>query len=71
MSKVHSVQQQNHGDKSVLIYSVTQAKANLKALLSEIEQGREVMITRRGIPIVKVQAYREPIYKSRKLTQPT
>lgn len=35
---------------------VAQAKAQLSRILTELEQGREVVITRRGRPVARVSA---------------
>ena len=39
--------------------SVADAKARLSALLTQVEAGEEVVITRRGVPIARIVA--EPI----------
>lgn len=36
--------------------SVAQAKAHLSALLDAVEQGEEVVITRRGVPVARLMA---------------
>lgn len=44
--------------------SVAEAKAHLSALLDRVEQGEEIVITRRGKPVAKVSGVRrklEPI----------
>lgn len=44
--------------------SVTEAKAHLSELLDRVEQGEEIVITRRGRPVAKVSGVRrkrEPI----------
>lgn len=40
-------------------YSVAQAKAQLSALLQAVEQGEEVTITRRGVPIAVMSPVRK------------
>jgi prevent-host-death family protein len=39
--------------------SVADAKAHLSALLTQVEAGEEVVITRRGVPIARIVA--EPV----------
>lgn len=41
-------------------YSVAQAKAHMSALLLSAEQGEEVTITRRGLPVVKLVPLSRP-----------
>jgi prevent-host-death family protein len=38
--------------------SVAEAKAHMSEILTEVEQGREVVITRRGKPVARVSAIR-------------
>ena len=40
--------------------SVAEAKAHLSEILTEVEQGREVVITRRGKPVARVSAVEAP-----------
>lgn len=39
---------------------VAEAKAQLSRILTEVEQGREVVITRRGKPVARVSAVAVP-----------
>ncbi len=40
--------------------SVAEAKAHLSEILTEVEQGRDVVITRRGKPVARVSAILAP-----------
>lgn len=39
--------------------SVAEAKARLSGILARVEEGREVIITRRGLPVAKLSAVRQ------------
>lgn len=40
-------------------YSVAEAKANLSAILDEVEAGKEIVITRRGKPVARLSRERD------------
>ncbi len=40
--------------------SVAEAKAHLSEILAEVEAGKEVLITRRGVPVAKLSAVEKP-----------
>jgi prevent-host-death family protein len=42
----------------MITVTITEAKANLSGLLKKVEDGEEVIITRRGQPIAKIIAIR-------------
>ncbi|MGV0025547.1 type II toxin-antitoxin system Phd/YefM family antitoxin [Phormidesmis priestleyi] len=41
--------------------NIKQAKTDLSALLSRVELGEEIVISRRGVPITKLVPFRVPI----------
>jgi antitoxin (DNA-binding transcriptional repressor) of toxin-antitoxin stability system len=40
--------------------SVAQAKAQLSEILTEVERGRDVVITRRGQPVARLSRFQRP-----------
>jgi prevent-host-death family protein len=42
----------------VLIRNISEAKAQLSALVAEVEKGNEVILARAGKPVAKLVAYR-------------
>lgn len=54
----------DHQERPPAEVSVAEAKAHLSELLDRVEQGEEIVITRRGKPVAKVSGLRrklEPI----------
>jgi prevent-host-death family protein len=41
--------------------NIHQAKTHLSQLLQEVQQGREVVIARSGVPIARLVAWRDPV----------
>lgn len=41
-------------------YTVAEAKANLSAILDEVEAGKEIVITRRGKPVARLSRENDP-----------
>jgi prevent-host-death family protein len=48
-------------------YDIVQAKAHLSAIVNEALEGREVILTKRGKPVVKVVRLAPPATEPRKL----
>lgn len=49
----------NLGSAMLKIASIAEAKSHLSALISDVESGQELLITRRGKPVARV--IREPL----------
>ena len=42
----------------MVVRSITQAKAELSALIEEVQQGNEIIVAKAGKPVAKLIAYR-------------
>lgn len=47
-------------NESMTVRNISQAKAQLSALVAEVESGHEVILTRAGKPVVRLVAYQGP-----------
>ncbi|HBY64507.1 MAG TPA: hypothetical protein DEH78_32200 [Solibacterales bacterium] len=45
----------------MVVRSISQAKAELSALVEEVQKGNEVILAKAGKPVAKLVAYRGPI----------
>ena len=43
-----------------MLRNISQARAELSALIKEVQQGKEVILTRAGKPVAKLVPYRRP-----------
>ena len=44
----------------MVVRSITQAKAELSALIEEVQRGNEIIVAKAGKPVAKLIAYRGP-----------
>lgn len=55
----------DHQNRQPRKYSVAEAKAHFSEILSRVEAGQDVLITRRGLPVARFSAVDRPLQPPR------